>query len=152
MRNTRAELEHNEGMTLTFKAFLAASASDRLSKLTNPTGWGDKETEQKKETWFKAENWVGISVWVTKTCFYIYIYIYFNILAYPTPYLSASLSLSPVYKTIATERGGGGGGRLEAGRTFIVEFIIRLPFAQIRAMQEWEQACKSLVWDRQRRE
>lgn len=41
--------------TLTFKAFLAASASDRLSKLTNPTGWGDKKTEQKKETWFKAE-------------------------------------------------------------------------------------------------
>lgn len=45
-----------KGMTLTFKAFLAASASDRLSKLTNPTGWGDKETEQKnKKTRFKAE-------------------------------------------------------------------------------------------------
>lgn len=57
--------EHEGGMTLTFKAFLAASASDRLSKLTNPTGWGDKKTEQKKETWFKAEYWVGTSVWVT---------------------------------------------------------------------------------------
>lgn len=49
------ETEQERGMTLTFKAFLAASASDRLSKLTNPTGWGDKKTEQKKETWFKAE-------------------------------------------------------------------------------------------------
>lgn len=57
--------EHEGGMTLTFKAFLAASASDRLSKLTNPTGWGDKKTEQKKETWFKAEHWVGTSVWLT---------------------------------------------------------------------------------------
>ena len=58
-RYTNAELvleEQREGMTLTFKAFLAASASDRLSKLTNPTGWGDKKTEQKEETWFKAEN------------------------------------------------------------------------------------------------
>lgn len=33
-------------MTLTFKAFLAASASDRLSKLTNPTGWGDRTKER----------------------------------------------------------------------------------------------------------
>ena len=69
-------------MTLTFKAFLAASASDRLSKLTKPTGWGDKKTEQKKETWFMAEYWVGTSVWVTQTCFF-----------------SSSLSLSGVYRT-----------------------------------------------------
>lgn len=58
-RYTSAELvlerSTKGGMTLTFKAFLAASASDRLSKLTNPTGWGDKKTEQKEETWFKAE-------------------------------------------------------------------------------------------------
>lgn len=52
LRRAGAGEEREEGVTLTFKAFLAASASDRLSKLTNPTGWGDRKTEQKKETWF----------------------------------------------------------------------------------------------------
>lgn len=35
----------NENKTvLTFSAFFAASAPDRLSKVTNPTGWKVKKT------------------------------------------------------------------------------------------------------------
>lgn len=33
-----ANVKENEAM-LTFSAFFAASAPDRLSKVTNPTGW-----------------------------------------------------------------------------------------------------------------
>lgn len=110
--------EHGEGMTLTFKAFLAASASDRLSKLTNPTGWGDKETEQKKrakknnKTWLKAENWVCISVWVTKTrcSFFIYLYIYISFLII----LNSLLLSCPVYKNCGSR--GWGERRRGSGR------------------------------------
>lgn len=36
-------------LILTFKAFFAASASERLSKLTKPTGWRKKENKKKKK-------------------------------------------------------------------------------------------------------
>lgn len=98
-RQKTEEIQHGGStvVALTFRAFLAASASDRLSKLTNPTGWGDKKTEQRKETWFKAEYWVGTSVCLTQTCF-----------------LSSSRSLSGVYRT-----GRRSGGRAELPVQFL---------------------------------
>lgn len=36
-------IEKKESAMLTFSAFFAASAPDRLSKVTNPTGWKTKE-------------------------------------------------------------------------------------------------------------
>lgn len=35
---------------LTFSAFFAASAPDRLSKVTNPTGWKVKKKKKKKDS------------------------------------------------------------------------------------------------------
>ena len=40
----REELDKNRAM-LTFRAFFAASAPERLSKVTNPTGWKAKREE-----------------------------------------------------------------------------------------------------------
>lgn len=41
-------VKENKGL-LTFSAFLAASAPDRLSKVTNPTGWKVKNKHKQFE-------------------------------------------------------------------------------------------------------
>lgn len=73
-------------LTLTFNAFFAASAPDRLSKVTNPTGWKTKARRIKTKTYTlqnqtvekllencqgrtfpNSQNWLlGISQWCVK--------------------------------------------------------------------------------------
>lgn len=42
--NTKALENEQKPVVLTFNAFLAASAPERLSKVTNPTGWKTETT------------------------------------------------------------------------------------------------------------
>lgn len=92
-----------EGMALTFKAFLAASASDRLSKLTNPTGWGEKEdrTKRKKHCLGQKSESAFLSEWQKHVLFLYTVYI-FSFLIRVNSFLLRLFLSCPVYETVVT--------------------------------------------------